>query len=500
VNEKQQLDEASVRKAIDSYVKNQLKNHQNIKIRDKKVVHDSIHGTNIFYPHEIAFLDLPIIQRLRRISQTDIASLVFPSGNHNRFEHTIGTAVIAGKMINSLLLKSNIVRKHNKSNYIYNNCRIAAILHDCGHGPFSHLSEQIYGAEFDDIKKDNKKLRGASAHEILSYFIATSEPLKKFNKEIINGVYGIDIDLDFVGSLIVGYIDRENSKLKEYGYAVELINGAFDADKLDYILRDAHTTGIHMALDLPRLMYTLDVIPDGERINRLAIDISGVIALEEIVFNKMILTSTLYHHQKVRAAGCMMKSILKKSNKFNDVLNYLNYTDDMIFCLNLGDEYLMHQLNKLKNRVLPKRAFCFSSHTMNNASDLKNIMTNLESDEIKDKIIAIIADYIRSKLKHDINDNEIWIDSPAPPKFKEASQCLIKSEGSKNDYISLRDVFPTDDWGRAFSENKWKGFVYTMPENCKYVAKASKYIFEEVFQTKFNPFASKLCKIDDELV
>lgn len=168
-------------------------------------------------------------------------------------------------MIDSLLLKSEIVRRHNKRNYIFNNCRVAAILHDCGHGPFSHLSEQIYGSQFNKIKKKNKVLRGASAHEILSYFIATSKPLKKFNKEIINGVYKIEIDLDFVGSMIVGYIDKKNKELNEYGYAVELINGAFDADKLDYILRDAHTTGIHMALDLPRLMHTLDVIPDKKR-------------------------------------------------------------------------------------------------------------------------------------------------------------------------------------------------------------------------------------------
>lgn len=210
----------------------------------------------------------------------------------------------------------------------------------------------------------------------------------------------------------------------------------------------------------------------------------------------MILTSTLYHHQKVRAAGCMMKSILKKSGKFDNVLNYLNYTDDMVFCLDLDENDLNYQLNILKNRVLPKRAFCFSSHTLYNASGLKNIMTNLESEEIKDEIIAIIANYIRYELKHDINNNEIWIDSPAPPKFKEASQCLIKSDSSKDHYISLRDVFPTDDWGRAFSENKWKGFVYTMPENCEYVAKASKYVFEEIFQTKFNQFAIKLCKID----
>ena len=497
--EKQPLSEETLREAVDAYVKKSLSNYQHTKIRDKKVIHDSVHGTNIFSPYEIAFLDLPIIQRLRRISQTDVASLVFPAGNHNRFEHTIGVAVIVGNMINSLLLKNDNVREHNENSFILNHCRVAAILHDCGHGPFSHLSEQIYAPELKKIK-EKTSLRGASEHEILSYFIATSKPLKEFNEKTIKGIYNVDIDLDLVGAMIVGYIDKKNEDRKKIGFAIELINGAFDADKLDYILRDAHSTGIQMALDLPRLMHTLDVVCDTEGVNRLAIDISGVIALEEIVFNKMILTSTIYHHQKVRAAGCMLKSIIEKCGKFKNVFDYLDYTDDMIFYLNSNDvdEYVTHQLNKLKNRMLPKRAFCFSSHTLKNSYVQRDIMEGLQKNKFKDAIITQIAEYVRKELNHEISENDIWIDSPENPKFKEATQCLIKDEGSDKGYIFLREIFPTDDWVRAYSENKWRGFVYTFPENRNDVAKASKYVFESVFNAEFNSFAEKLCKIDDE--
>ena len=73
---------------------------------------------------------------------------------------------------------------------------------------------------------------------------------------------------------------------------------------------------------------------------------------------------------------------------------------------------------------------------------------------------------------------------------------MIKSDGSEQGYISLRDVFPADDWVLAFSENKWQGFVYTMPENCREVSEASKHVLEQVFDTEFNSFATKLCKID----
>lgn len=80
---------------VEKYVKDYLKEYTPIKIRAPKVIHDPILGSNLFSAHEIAVLDLPLIQRLRRISQVDLASLVFPSANHNRFEHTLGVAVFS---------------------------------------------------------------------------------------------------------------------------------------------------------------------------------------------------------------------------------------------------------------------------------------------------------------------------------------------------------------------------------------------------------------------
>jgi len=492
------LKKSSVRETIDLYVEEQMKEFHHIKTVNSKVIHDSVHGTNIFLPHEIAFLDLPIIQRLRRISQTDVASFVFPAGNHNRFEHTVGVTSVAGKMVDSIFSRRGNIIDSVDRDFIFHNCRIAAILHDCGHGPFSHLSEQLYASQLNEIRKSTPLFKGASAHEILSYFIATSKPIRDFNEAVIKGDYSVNIDLDFVGAMIVGHIDKENAKDKLYGFAVEVINGAFDADKLDYILRDAHATGIRMALDLPRLLYTLNVIPDENMVNRLAIDISGVAALESIIFNKMMLTSTIYHHHKVRAVGCMLKSIIKNSGEFNDVLDYIKCTDDQVINLSSKNHLVQKQLYMIKNRVLPKRAFCFSSRTISDAPVLRKIMQKFGDKEFVKNIIANIAAHIKEKLGVEIMEHDIWIDSPDTPKFKEATQCLIKSDGSENGYLFLSDVFPTDDWVRAFSENKWQGFVYTLPENCKHVAIASKYVLENVFKTTFNSFATKLCKIEDE--
>ena len=488
-----QLTDTYLRETVDAYVKKQFSGYRHVKIDSPKAIHDSVHGTNIFAPYEIALLDTPVVQRLRRISQTDVASFVFPAGNHNRFEHTVGATIVAGEMIDSVFSKHNSILNEINKEYVRHNCRVAAILHDCGHGPFSHLSEQLFSPQFTDIRNDNSRSRGASAHEILSYYIATSAPMREFNDSIIKGIYGIDINLDFVGAIIVGYIDRENDK--KHGFAIEFVNGAFDADKLDYILRDAHATGIRMALDLPRLLYTLNITTDEKEVNRLAIDISGVAALEAIVFNKMMLTSTIYHHQKVRATGCVLKAVIENSGLFNSATDYLYYTDDQVFNITPNNEIVESQLLMIKNRVLPKRAFCFSSRTLVDASVLRKIMEKFEDSSFKKSVIENIAFYINDKLGHKIKEHEIWIDAPNNPKFKEATHCLIRSEGSEKGYILLRDVFPTDDWVRAFSENKWQGFVYALPENCQYVSVASKYVLENVFQTEFNHFATKLCKI-----
>ncbi len=274
----------NIRAELDAYLK-KIMPTDHAKITRAKVIHDSIHQTNFFLPHEVALIDLPIVQRLRRISQTDVASYVYPSANHSRFEHTLGVTVLAGRFIEALWQKSsaqelicqlNRDSKRSKKStcykdYFCNHARVAAILHDVGHGPFSHLSEQLYAQDLSSIKLEDPRLHGASPHEILSFCVATSECMKEFNKNVLERIYGVHIDLDLVADIIVG-----NAKdHKNIAFLIEVVNGGFDADKLDYMLRDAHATGIQMSLDLSRLLYALNVYQDKKGFLRLSIDMRG---------------------------------------------------------------------------------------------------------------------------------------------------------------------------------------------------------------------------------
>ncbi|HCF49928.1 MAG TPA: hypothetical protein DER60_06580 [Syntrophomonas sp.] len=82
---------------VNDFVEEKLSKYKPNNITAPKIIHDSILGSNIFLPHEVVVLDMPIVQRLRRISQVDLVPYVFPSGNHNRFEHTLGVTTLSGR-------------------------------------------------------------------------------------------------------------------------------------------------------------------------------------------------------------------------------------------------------------------------------------------------------------------------------------------------------------------------------------------------------------------
>ena len=504
---------ATLEVAIDKYVSENLRTFTAHKVRAAKIVHDTILGTNIFYPHEIAVLDLPILQRLRRISQVDVVSLVFPSGNHNRFEHTLGVTVIAGKLISALFEKIN----SDKSSTIYakvkrtqedilNHARMAGILHDCGHGPFSHMSEGIFKqcSDYKKFKEDNPQLAGVKPHEILSYLITKSDRLKEFFAENIVKNYNVNIDLDLVAEMIVGVPSKP-----ELAFLIDTINGAFDADKLDYIQRDSHFTGVKLVLDLPRLFHTLDLIEDTEGRLRLSVDLSGVAPLEQIVFSKMMLYSSIYHHQKVRAAECIFSSIfdeikLKKikidGRNFKSAVDFLYLTDDDIYSLykRKVDSQVTKLVGYLIRRDLPKRAMVLSLKTINCNEKIVDVMKLCEKLKDSKGLREAIAEESEKLSGKKVSADEIWVDFPEPPTFKEGKDWPIKSTGEPHGYVRLRDVFPVDDWVRAFSQNKWRGYVYTRNGLRKVVFEGAKSVFQQI-GIEVNDFANVLCKMEEDI-
>ena len=216
-----------------------------------KIIHDAVHGTHTLEGWEISLIDTPLFQRLRRVHQTSNAYLTYPSARHDRFQHTLGVRMGAERILRQLALRqpeevSALARAH---------VQLAALMHDVGHGFGSHISEDVYG--FDPELRALRRLKfftKSKPHERLSVLILLSPAFDTF----FNGVrdhYDLKaVDLELVGRFIVESVDVEDKF-----YLGEIINGPFDADKMDYFLRDSHFTGIPLAVDLDRLLASIQV-------------------------------------------------------------------------------------------------------------------------------------------------------------------------------------------------------------------------------------------------
>ena len=134
---------------------------------DQKIIHDSVWGTQVLEGWEVAIMDLPLLQRLRSIHQTSLAFLTFPTALHTRFDHSLGVCAGTKRLASQVLdLESG--------DDLHDELAAAALLHDIGHGPFSHLSEEAYAVNPDlfagltyDGKNDKADYPEGSPHEVI---------------------------------------------------------------------------------------------------------------------------------------------------------------------------------------------------------------------------------------------------------------------------------------------------------------------------------------------
>ena len=297
---------------------------------DQKIIHDSVWGTQVLEGWEVAIMDLPVLQRLRSIHQTSLAFLTFPTALHTRFDHSLG--VCAG----TKRLASQVLNLESGDD-LHDELAAAALLHDIGHGPFSHLSEETYAAKPDlfagltyDGKNDKADYPEGSPHEVIGALLLRTPPAKRFFEKL-NEHYGKHLDPERIGDIIAG-----NGIQGSFEYST-LVNGPFDADKIDYLRRDSAFSGVPIALDIDRLVHSLLVEEDGTSGRKMVvIKMQGVVSAEQILFGKATLYSTVFHHHKVRAAECLFKAIIERmfesgvgidGQPFEDPADMLRFVD-----------------------------------------------------------------------------------------------------------------------------------------------------------------------------
>jgi HD superfamily phosphohydrolase len=480
---------------VEGFVEKRLSEVALRHIRDKKLIRDVVQGAYTYFEHEVNIIDLPIVQRLRRINQTGLAFLAYPSATHNRFQHSLGVMVVADKFAISVKAKYPKMISDDAIREI----RLAGLLHDVGHGIFSHPSEEILNT-IPQVKSEllkNKKFSKAKPHEMLSYKIVSSKAFKDLFDEV-KRKYQIDMDVANVANMIVGDMETPHTD----GYKADIINGPFDADKLDYISRDAYFTGLKMDVDLDRIMHTtlIDFRLDEPR--RLIADVSGAHNLEQVLFNKILLYTSVYHHHKVRAGACMLKSIFEiiwdndlevNGLSFKRAVDFLSVDDHDIFTSFEKIPELSSIVKNIKLHNILKRALVMSRRNVKEGESKYNFHKLIKLFENPDKVREL-RELIVEEMGKVCSVYELWVDLPESPSLREPSQCIIKSS---DDYIPLEKIFPADWWLVACEETKWKAYIFSPPDVQirKKAQEATLTVLKECYDIEFKPAARSEAKI-----
>jgi HD superfamily phosphohydrolase len=296
--------------------------------RATKEFNDPVWGTILVRPAEILVLDSPLIQRMRAIAQLGVVHFVYPAARHSRLEHTLGVVHQVNRLIASLnehYAGSGEAVSDQQRNLL----RLTALCHDVGHGALSHVSENALET-FEQIENivldfaDQEEVEQPALAEIASYYIIGSPAfralLEKVQKLIPNhGFPSCDETINLMKLAIIGKPISDKVPLLH-----ELISGPFDADKLDYMTRDAQMTGVPVVTDIPRLVQKVRAVEVARQDLRLeiaetvgeeayyvvtGIEFSGSRTVDELILARTLQQDKLYRHHKVRAIEAMVASL-----------------------------------------------------------------------------------------------------------------------------------------------------------------------------------------------
>jgi HD superfamily phosphohydrolase len=256
-----------------------------------KIFNDPVYGF-ITIPFELCFdiIEHPYFQRLRRIKQLGLTSLVYPGALHTRFHHALGAMHLMGRAIETIRLKGVEI-----TNQEAEAVTVAILLHDIGHGPFSHALEYTI-------------TQGVS-HEEISLLL-----MKK-------------LDEYFEGKLTLAISIFENKYHKKFLH--QLVSSQLDMDRLDYLKRDSFFTGVSEGvISSDRIINMLTVVND-----QLAVEAKGIYSVEKFILARRLMYWQVYYHKTTVAAEQLLIQTLLRAKKLMSQGIILHATDPLLFFL-----------------------------------------------------------------------------------------------------------------------------------------------------------------------
>jgi HD superfamily phosphohydrolase len=265
-------------------------------LNKKKIFNDPIYGF-INIPGDLIFdiIEHPYFQRLRRIKQLGLTDLVYPGALHTRFHHALGAMHLMGLALANLKSKG-----HEISNEELEAAQIAVLLHDIGHGPFSHTLEHTL-------------LHGVS-HERLSSFIMGT------------------LNTEFGGALDLAIKIFSNNYKRKFFH--QLVSGQLDIDRMDYLQRDCFFTGVSEGtIGADRIIKMLDIVDD-----QLVVEEKGIYSVENFLSARRLMYWQVYLHKATVSAEKMMSGIIERAK-------YLSQNGEQVFGSNALKLFLVENID-----------------------------------------------------------------------------------------------------------------------------------------------------------
>ena len=377
----------------------------------KKFIRDSVYGDINLSEFEVKVMDMPQFQRLRRIKQLGLISLIYPGATHTRFEHCLGTMNLGSKLAEELELDQDDVEL----------IRISALLHDIGHGPFSHVSEGVL----------------SFPHEELTRYVVTQTSMRDLLEE--------KFDVNEIADIINGK-----------GHLGPIVSGELDVDRMDYLLRDSHNTGVSYGIiDYERLISNLK-LEDG-----LILDIKGVQAAEGALVSRYFMYPSVYQHHTTRIVNSMFRRALQKTfdEKMLDEHEIYKYDDSDITSMfrNSENDYVRDIMFRLDNRIIPKRV---KTIRLNNFKYPEK-MYKIKAEELRKAEAEIAEDY-------DLDKDYVFINIAEYPRFDEM-KTQVNVDGKLYPLTEISNIIG------ALSKAR-----FNIPDISVYVPEDEKYKFDKL--------------------
>jgi len=351
-----------------------------------EVVRDPLWNNIRLDPEALAVVDTPAVQRLRYVRQLGHAFLVYPGATHNRFEHALGAYHLARRALTQLEEAGDA--RPDPAERV--RLKLAALLHDIGHYPFSHALEEA----------------GLPHHETLA------------GAHLTNGALAQRlVDLGAPGDRLLPLIQgRAREPL------AGLIAGSLDVDKLDYLSRDAWMCGVpYGVIDVDRLLTSLTIAPGPGGQPTLALHEKGLAALESLLFAKYQMYRNVYWHHAVRSATAMFKRLVRRAIATGrvDPEGVATATDDGLIHELMHDDTTGLAL-RLRERRLAKRAIDVAG------TDLPADTPAWPSDD--PDLVERVEDRLARQLG--LAAGEVFLDFPAKPSMLALDVPLVRRDGA----------------------------------------------------------------------